>query len=217
MLRETPFNSVLMIEAKANLQNENAEKILRMGIRLMANNGYQATSTRAIVEAAGVTKPMLYYYFGSKEGLCKAGIRRFSEQIFAVLRDVLDRFDDPRESLVDYIHAIFQYMQDHHDEGLLYMSLFFGSERQWFMEEIKSVMDDSKAISLRLVEKLMASGELRPGCEEDFVLSLRGMVDVWRWASIMEELVLTRETAARIAKNLLDGFGVHRAVETTSG
>lgn len=198
-----------MIEAKANLQNENAEKILRMGIRLMANNGYQATSTRAIVEAAGVTKPMLYYYFGSKEGLCKAGIRRFSEQIFVVLKDVLDQFDDPRESLVDYIHAIFQYMQDHHDEGLLYMCLFFGSERQWFMEEIKTVMDDSKAISLCLVEKLMATGVLRPGCEEDFVRSLRGMVDVWRWASIMEELVLTRDTAARIAKNLLDGFGAH--------
>jgi hypothetical protein len=104
-------------------------------------------------------------------------------------------------------------MEDHHDEGLLYMSLFFGSERQWFMEEIKTVMDDSKTVSAILIRKLIASGMLKPGCEEDFTRSLRGMVDVWRWGSIMEEVVLTRETAERIVNHLLNGFGVQCAVD----
>ena len=36
------------------------------------NGGFDATSVREIVEAAGVAKPTLYYYFGSKEGLAQA-------------------------------------------------------------------------------------------------------------------------------------------------
>ncbi|MFH1134823.1 MAG: TetR/AcrR family transcriptional regulator [Pseudomonadota bacterium] len=44
-------------------------RILEAGISMFADKGYVATSVREIVLAAGVTKPVLYYYFGSKEGL----------------------------------------------------------------------------------------------------------------------------------------------------
>ena len=189
-------------------QNENAEKILQVGIHLMANKGYQATSTREIVEAAGVTKPMLYYYFGSKEGLCKAGIRRFSEQFFLKLREKIDDPHDPRESLVDYIWTIFSFMQEHRDESLFYMSLFFGPERQWFLDDIKAVLADGKELTIFFIEKLIRAGTLRAGCEEEFSRTLHGMIDVWRWASITEGIVLSRLLAERIVNNLLNGFGV---------
>jgi AcrR family transcriptional regulator len=189
-------------------QNENAEKILQVGVHLMAKKGYQATSTREIVEAAGVTKPMLYYYFASKEGLCKAGIRRFSDQFFSVLREVINTTYDPRESLVEYIWTIFKYMQDHRDEGLFYMSLFFGPERQWFLDDIKAVLKDGQDLTAVYIEKLIQAGILRPGSEEEFGRTLHGMVDVWRWAAITEGITLSRAIAERIVDNLLNGFGV---------
>ena len=39
---------------------------------LFAERGYAATSVREIAEAVGVTKPTLYYHFGSKDGLFTA-------------------------------------------------------------------------------------------------------------------------------------------------
>lgn len=45
---------------------------MREATRLFAEHGYGATSTAAIVAAAGVTKPMLYYYFRDKQGLFDA-------------------------------------------------------------------------------------------------------------------------------------------------
>jgi AcrR family transcriptional regulator len=48
------------------------ERILIEATGLFARQGYSGTSVREIVEAAGVTKPTLYYYFGNKEGLFKA-------------------------------------------------------------------------------------------------------------------------------------------------
>lgn len=38
---------------------------------LFAQKGFAATSVREIAAAAGVTKPTLYYHFGSKEGLIR--------------------------------------------------------------------------------------------------------------------------------------------------
>ena len=49
-----------------------ARHIARTAARLFAERGYDATSVREIVEAAGVAKPTLYYYFRSKEGLAQA-------------------------------------------------------------------------------------------------------------------------------------------------
>jgi len=45
------------------------EKLLESAIDIFNQRGYAASTVREIVEASGVTKPVLYYYFGSKEGI----------------------------------------------------------------------------------------------------------------------------------------------------
>jgi TetR/AcrR family transcriptional regulator len=45
------------------------ERLLEKAIGMFAEKGYAGTSVREIVEQAGVSKPVLYYYFKSKEGL----------------------------------------------------------------------------------------------------------------------------------------------------
>jgi AcrR family transcriptional regulator len=39
---------------------------------LFSTKGYDATSVREICEAAGITKPTLYHFYGSKEGVYRA-------------------------------------------------------------------------------------------------------------------------------------------------
>ncbi len=45
------------------------EAILKSAIEVFAQKGYAGASTREICERAGVTKPVLYYHFRSKEHL----------------------------------------------------------------------------------------------------------------------------------------------------
>ena len=45
------------------------ERLLETAIDIFAKKGYAGTSVREIVDSAGVSKPVLYYYFKSKEGL----------------------------------------------------------------------------------------------------------------------------------------------------
>jgi AcrR family transcriptional regulator len=52
--------------------HDNRTNLLEQALRLFAARGYDAVGVQEIVDAAGVTKPTLYHYFGSKRGLLDA-------------------------------------------------------------------------------------------------------------------------------------------------
>jgi TetR/AcrR family transcriptional regulator len=66
---------------------DNRSNILLHALDLFAAKGYEAVGVQEIVEAAGITKPTLYHYFGSKFGLLNTV---FSEH-FATLYDSVEK------------------------------------------------------------------------------------------------------------------------------
>jgi AcrR family transcriptional regulator len=57
------------------------EQILETATRLFGTLGFAATSVAAVAEPIGISKPMVYSYFGSKERLYSACLRRAGEQL----------------------------------------------------------------------------------------------------------------------------------------
>ena len=66
-------------------QPTSAERILSTALDLFALKGYDATAVREICEAAGITRPTLYHFFGNKGGLLKSlitgGFERFTSLV----------------------------------------------------------------------------------------------------------------------------------------
>jgi len=52
------------------------EIIIDKALELFSSKTYEGVSVSEITEAAGITKPTLYYYFGSKEGVYEAVCRQ---------------------------------------------------------------------------------------------------------------------------------------------
>jgi AcrR family transcriptional regulator len=75
--------------------------------------GYQATSMDHIAERVGVSKPMIYEYFGSKEGLLLACVRRVHEDLREVTVAAVLGADSPREALEAGLRAYFVFMDSH--------------------------------------------------------------------------------------------------------
>jgi TetR/AcrR family transcriptional regulator len=61
-------------------------QLLDQAVRLFAARGVDAVGIQEVVEGAGVTKPTLYHYFGSKEGL----VRTLLDRGFGYLDQALD-------------------------------------------------------------------------------------------------------------------------------
>jgi AcrR family transcriptional regulator len=57
------------------------EQILTIAEQVFAERGYPATTMEDIADRVGVTKPLIYEYFGSKEGLLSACINRARTQL----------------------------------------------------------------------------------------------------------------------------------------
>ncbi len=76
--------------------NNTKEKILEVMFDLIAEKGYEKTSTSQICEKVGITKPTLYYYFKSKESLFLETIIIFGEKYVKEIKipKKIDKLED---------------------------------------------------------------------------------------------------------------------------
>jgi AcrR family transcriptional regulator len=89
---------------------EREQQMLEAADRVFARRGYQAASMDEIAAEVGVTKPMLYAYFGSKEGLYLASVQRAGEMLAQRLRDVAE--GGPAERLQAGVRAFFAFVDE---------------------------------------------------------------------------------------------------------
>jgi AcrR family transcriptional regulator len=74
-------------------------QMLEVAERTFAERGYHAASVDAIAEGAGITKPMVYAYFGSKEGLYLACMERARRRLFECIDAAADPNAPPDDQL----------------------------------------------------------------------------------------------------------------------
>ena len=85
------------------------EQLMDVASKLFAKNGYDATTTAAIAEAAGVTEPILYRHFKSKQEMFVAIVKAVSEQTMHHWQELVADIDDPAQQ----IRRISAEMPDH--------------------------------------------------------------------------------------------------------
>jgi AcrR family transcriptional regulator len=88
-------------------------QMLQVAEQVFAERGYQAAAMDEIAERVGVSKPMLYAYFGSKDGLLLACIRRARAELREVTTAAIAGGGDPREVLRRGLAAHFRFMDAH--------------------------------------------------------------------------------------------------------
>jgi len=89
--------------------------MLDVAERAFARRGFHAASVDAIAEGAGISKPMVYAYFGSKEGLYRACMDRARTRLFDSLRAGADAGAAPDEQLSLGILAFFTFVEEQRD------------------------------------------------------------------------------------------------------
>jgi len=90
-----------------------ADTILDAAEALFARQGFARTTIKAIGTAAGQNPALLYYYFGDKEGLYRAVLRRRIRQLAAEGSALLDAAASPHEALRRFAAAYMDFMLRH--------------------------------------------------------------------------------------------------------
>ena len=85
-----------------NEEADTKELILHTALELFARRGYEATGILDIVASAGITKPTLYYYFGSKQGLLETIVSGYGSRLL----DTIGSTAAYRHDLVKNLNSI---------------------------------------------------------------------------------------------------------------
>lgn len=151
--------------SSGNLPNEpgTREYILSVATRLFSESGFANVSIRDICEAAGVTAPTLYYYFGNKDRLFQAVIRRtLSLKDF---RETLVRIVNKQPEPAGKIEAFIHHYLAAFPRGFFNPGMFLQSSTQLYGLSTEHVMDEFRAINevaMNTIHEGIQSGAFKP-------------------------------------------------------
>jgi AcrR family transcriptional regulator len=86
------------------------EQMLLAAHGLFAERGYAGVTMEEIAAAIGVTKPLLYNYFGNKERLYTACMERAGDSLTATVADAVAATASPGDALGAGVRAFFSFL-----------------------------------------------------------------------------------------------------------
>ncbi len=91
-------------------------------IPLFASQGYEATTTIEMAKAAGVTEPVIYYYFKNKEGLFSHILLETFTEYFSRLDAIEIETSTQFEQIENLINFHFKFVDDFPDQIYIIVS-----------------------------------------------------------------------------------------------
>ena len=99
------------------------EQILDVAVQVFARNGFHSTSMNDVADAAGVTKPVLYQHFDSKQDLYMALLEEVGNRMITSITKATANVASGREQTEVGFRSYFHWVAEDHDAFLL----LFGS------------------------------------------------------------------------------------------
>ncbi len=184
------------------------ERICAAGTRLFCQKGYGSTPVSEIVAAAGVTKPVLYYYFGSKAGLFEALFAsHFGD--FALMLERAGQFGGSlRDKLSRLTRDQFDYASTHVDRLRFVLQAAFSPQHGVPHERFAALMRSGAHRLHEILAAGIARAELKPWPVDQLGLAYLGMVHMYLMRHLNDPgFALDHARADRLVELFLDGAG----------
>jgi len=208
-MKIVPYADSLRLPCAGDLAHESmAQHIARVAAGLFARQGFDATSVREIVEAAEVTKPTLYYHFGSKMGLAEALLARPLEALAVTIEAIVDQGPDPRLAITRLIGAHFHFCQENPDRARLAYAVLFGPLSSSLGGMLGPYADRLDQLLNLAVDRLIDSRQIAGDDEtrHGFTSALRGQIVIRTVDYLYRNESLPDELPNRLVNQIIQGF-----------
>ncbi len=108
-----------------NTGMDNRTALLHCALEMFASKGYEAVGVQEIVDAVHVTKPTLYHYFGSKQGLLQSLLDEYGGRLNDAVRAASDYQGDLTGSLTKLAGTYFQFAHENPTYYRMQLAMWF--------------------------------------------------------------------------------------------
>jgi AcrR family transcriptional regulator len=144
---------VITLDKFLNLTVEKQKTIIDAALKMFGTNGYKKTSASDIASAAGISKAMIFHYFGTKKGLYLYLIDYSANLLFSEINEKFDyRVSDffERIRLSSYIEI--SVMKKHPGIPSFLSSMYFEQDEE-VKEDIKVMLSKGEGLRNSLAFK----------------------------------------------------------------
>ncbi len=187
-------------------ETEVRDRIFASALRHFSQKGYAATSLREVSEDAQTTKPMIYYYFGSKEGLYGSIIRQILEEMAETIRAHFPDDVDPAEQAIVYSQRYLDHFLAQEEIIALVLREVFGlggASMDTFSDalgrDVRRPLDD-------LLERGMDMGFFRCDVPHVCASAITGILNMFILAHVFGGAPIDREEAIRQVTYYINGL-----------
>jgi TetR/AcrR family transcriptional regulator len=183
------------------------DRLMRAALDLFNRKGYASTTVREIVEAAGVTKPVLYYYFANKEGIYLA---LFGDAFEALLGDLAAAGvagGGTRERILHLCDRVYSFTREHLSLVRVMYSIYYGPPQGAPPFDFDASHRAFHTIARKILEEGISKGEILPVPIEDAMWTVVGALNIAMEVDLCHpEQSLGREGLRRILNLVFDGI-----------
>jgi AcrR family transcriptional regulator len=183
------------------------ELMLKSAIELFNRKGYAATTVREIVAAVGVSKPVLYYYFGNKEGIYFELMRGPFRKFDAVLEECQQNGGSVSERLLDLFSRTLALFSEHIEVVRIMYSLYYGPPQGAPFFNFKAYHVRFWNTVRELIAEGSEHGEFRKVDLNEATWAVIGPLTVATEAGLSHhESIVSADGLSRVLKIILDGI-----------
>ena len=183
------------------------ERLLKSAIGLFNRKGYAAATVREIVAAAGVSKPVLYYYFRSKEGIYLDLMREGFSRFDVLIDDSCRMGGSAAERIRNLCGGSFDLFRGNIEVARLMYAIYYGPPQGAPFFDFDSYHFKFQDAVRRLVEEGIRGGEFRKGDAGDMAWAVIGAVNVAMESQLCHpEIALGKEGFGRVLGIIFDGI-----------
>jgi AcrR family transcriptional regulator len=182
--------------------------LLHAALKSFADRGYAATSVQEIVDAARVSKPVLYYYFKDKAELFDALVDQAHDERYRLMQQAAECGRTMAEKLEEIAAAIFKFsVQNRELMRLAFATAFAAAGEAPGQMRCREKGKRSFEFIRSLIEAGQASGELdRRFTVDELAMGIYGQFNCHIMVRLLlPDCSLNRRTARQIVRLFLEG------------
>ena len=180
-------------------------KLLSVAAELFYRKGYAATTIRDIIQKAGVTAPVLYYYFGSKEGIFRELMESVLRQSDPIYENIQQKGGSAKDRILDFATRWYPLFIENKDAVRLLLSMHYGPPEQGIpIFDLEGNHKRFHQTIRNLVKEGIQKGEFHADCPEDLAWVIFSVVNAGMEVEITRPgKGLGQEGIARVLKLIL--------------
>jgi TetR/AcrR family transcriptional regulator len=197
----------------ANPDRSVRKRLLEGAADLFTRKGYAATTVREIVAAAGVTKPVLYYYFHNKEGIYLELMRTGFAKLEYLLEATSGEKGSATQRLLRLCDRTFTLVLENIKVVRVMYAIYYGPHQGApFFDFDVYHLKFQEAIR-HLVNEGIRRGEFHKGNAREMTWAILGAITVAIDMRLgTAEVALGNEELARVLKLILRGIALEKGI-----